>query len=163
MITKKQQQFNQSKTNVMKKVILKSISAHSDQIDELPINYKDSWLMHRKYVEFCKQPLNLGMFVPAKLVDGVWVVFEEPKEYKNWIEIQKHGGYSLCHNSNEYQKALDRILFDGFEIKCHYLVKGGVWLFLLKEIKNYIIEDILKDFEDVELELTPTAQKQIGI
>lgn len=30
------------------------------------------------HANFLKQPLNIGMFVPAKLVDGVWVVLEEP-------------------------------------------------------------------------------------
>lgn len=68
-----------------------------------------------KYADFLKQPLTLGMFVPCKLVDNIWVRIKEPKEYQEWLEIQKQGGYSLCHNSNEYHKALDRILFKGIE------------------------------------------------
>src|SRR6187402_810881 len=63
------------------------------------------------YANFLSQKLELWMFVPSKLVDGVWVVLEEPKEYKNWVELQKQGGYSLCHNSNEYQTAKERCLF----------------------------------------------------
>ena len=44
----------------------------------------------RSYANFLKQPLELWMFVPCKLVDGVWVVLEEKKPFQdNYFEYQQ--------------------------------------------------------------------------
>lgn len=161
----------------MEKVILKSISAYSDEIDELPINYKDSWLLHRKYVEFCKQPLNLGMFVPAKIVDGVWVVLEEPTQEKyGWYSashFEEESGW-MCEGGEEayyealkeYQEAKDRVLFEGWELvsNCRWgaeIAKDKITGALQFNISKYKTVEQL--FMERNLFLTPTAQKQIGL
>lgn len=158
----------------MKKVILKSISAHSDEIDELPINYKDSWLMHRKYVEFCKQSLNLGMFVPAKIIDGGWVVLEEP-----FNDGQNDQYYSSA--MEEYQETKSRCLFEGWHYKkdcmgfkkvyssdfqinldtleCEFYIDG--MHFEDFKLKGNNIESLSNQLSGILL--TQTAQKQIGL
>lgn len=62
----------------------------------------------RSYANFLKQPLELWMFVPCKLVDGVWVVLEEKKPFQD--------------NYFEFQQAKERCLFEGFG------VRNGNWL-----------------------------------
>ncbi len=127
----------------------------------------------RKYANFLSQKLELWMFVPCKLVEGVWVKLSEPKEYKNWLEIQKHGGYSLCHNSNEYQKALDRILFKGIEFadiqpstEYNYYHVNGAKIFEANNQYNFFPVYSLKTIESVckhNLELTASAKKTLSI
>jgi hypothetical protein len=95
--------------------------------------------------------LEIWMLVPCKLVGEEWVFLEEPKEYKSWLELQKQGGYSLCHNSNEYHLAKYRCLLEGYDgtfkqLQC--LITLGL-----------TIENMVK----YKLELTPTALKEIGI
>lgn len=34
----------------------------------------------QQYTKFITQPLNLSMFIPAKLVNGKWEVLEEPEK-----------------------------------------------------------------------------------
>ena len=107
----------------------------------------------RSYANFLKQPLALWMFVPCKLVDGVWVVLEEKKPFQD--------------NYFEYQQAKDICVFEGFEVKHHHSSKQSIctadnffhifwntndfWE-LSKGI--FTIEDLVK----YNLELTPTAQ-----
>jgi hypothetical protein len=54
------------------------------------------------YANFLKQNLNVSMFAPVKLVDGVWVILEEPR-----IDIS---------DIHEYQSAQSNVLFEGFEV-----------------------------------------------
>lgn len=67
------------------------------------------------YANFLKRPLTRGMFVPCDLEGNI---LEEPKQYKEWIELQKkRGGYSLNLDCKIFQEAKDRVLFEGFELK----------------------------------------------
>ena len=61
---------------------LTSISKHSDWLDSIDIVILDKWNLHRKRVNFGKQPLAIYQFVPCKLIDGEWVVLEEPNPNK---------------------------------------------------------------------------------
>jgi len=128
-----------------------------------------------RYANFLKQPLTLGMFVPAKLVDGVWVVLEEPKCYGKKYTEDIAEEELILHE--EFVQAKERCLFDGFEVVetphyntempksiCIYEFLHVFWWHknqdkweLSKEIST--IEDLVK----YNLELTPTAQKQIGL
>lgn len=69
-----------------------------------------------KYANFILKPLELWMFVPCKLVEGVWVVLEEPIKYKNWTNFDYSGtdiGFEDEKLCREYQQAKERCLFDG--------------------------------------------------
>lgn len=109
----------------------------------------------RKYAKFLEQILELRMFVPCKLVDGVWVIFEEPKVTgSNWFR---------------WKEAKERCLFKGFEIcignkavsdknGCIILIHGnGNYSTSGKQIIT--IEDLVK----YNFQLTETAEKQIGL
>jgi len=105
--------------------------------------------------------------VPCKLVDGVWVVLEEPNKYTSNLEI-----------NDEYQQAKERCLFEGFSRKWwddektildlffnddkfyFYYCTNGYFSSNHNNIESpKTIEDLVK----YNLELTPTAQKQIGL
>lgn len=118
---------------------------------------------------FLIQPLTLGMFVPAKLVDGVWVVLEEPKcECKT--EYDREGCYEKCY---EFVNAKNRVLFEGFELVYfnnstqYYISNGQVQIgeYRIKINKFHWCSGIenIESLVKFNLELTPTAQKQIGL
>jgi len=117
------------------------------------------------YDSFLLQKLEIWMFIPCKLVDGVWVVLEEPTETHETIF---HDSESL----KGYQEAKERCLFDGFDItnftkgiKKTINLDNTVHVFYYenfqwnKAIGISTIEDLIK----YNLELTQTAKKQIGI
>lgn len=130
-----------------------------------------------KYATFLKQKLELWMFIPCKIVDGVWVVLEEPKSKG---DVQKFKNDSFDYNAywdkqnKEYQEAKDRVLFEGFEVfkSVSALIsfsKNGSgrldWnkegCFMMGYSQESTIEDLFNSHY-VDLELTPTAQKQIS-
>lgn len=124
-----------------------------------------------KYAQFLKQPLELWMFVPCKLVYGVWVVLEEPE-----CGLKEKCASPPCV---EYQKAKERCLFEGFEY-CESQSKGMLLklnlfvspytdnrLYLTKKehsgyhswFQLFTIEYLVQ----CNLELTPTAIKQLEL
>lgn len=128
----------------------------------------------RSYANFLKQKLELWMFVPCNLVNGVWVVLEEPT-CDCATEFDREGCYDKCY---EYINAKNRVLFDGFELYdssggYKSIQKGELEIFwynptsnigenkwrLCPDFKYSTIEDLVK----YNLELTPTAQKLIGL
>lgn len=112
------------------------------------------------YSDFLIQILELWMFVPCKLIDGVWVVLEEPSGYDLWIS----GIVSDMPEFKEYQEAKERCLFEGFEFKGE---TDFSWIF--KHGKTYPVMISKRNIEYLvtifnrEIELTPAAQKQIGL
>lgn len=118
------------------------------------------------YSDFLKQPLTLGMFVPCDFEGNVLEPINE--EYPNNVEY--------FEEIKAYDEAKDRVLFEGF--KCIKWEHGGdsysvrknhgtykeVQVCYYKDIPDYFVWS----FETVEqlcskdLELTPTALKQIG-
>jgi len=155
---------------------LTSIEEHSDWLEEniLPGNIIQKWRLHRNRVEFGKQPLELYMFVPCKLVDGVWVVLEDPTMCDCLTEYDKEccGNFFTCE---EYKRSKQNILFDNWTVRSIglnvvRLKKGEISIvFFIDSISFYgsffqknevsIIEDLVK----YKPELTATAQKQIGL
>jgi len=66
--------------------------------------------------DFLLQKLEIWMFIPVKLVDGVWVVLEEPeREYYDsmigWNCPEDAENY--YEKLKEYQEAKERVLFEG--------------------------------------------------
>lgn len=116
--------------------------------------------MNRKlFDKFLSKKLSLEMFVPCKLVEGVWL----PIEYPNHLVT--------CNQSIvEYQKAKDRCLFKGFQLgefsstiehksvgNIFVMYKSnGVWF---KNTNGETIEDLTR----YNLTLTASAKKQIGL
>lgn len=115
----------------------------------------------RRYANFLKQPLELWMFVPCKLVDGVWAVFEEPKKEEP-IFINKPVLFNAL--SKEYQEAKECCLFEGCTIELnksnnYYVVKVNDDLIWTTWNKSKTIEDLIIQ----EITLTPTALNQLGL
>lgn len=138
--------------------------------------FMNVWNVIFSYAQFLKQKLELWMFVPCKLVDGVWVVLDDPNILEFKIEWIKYPFKFSEESKKEYQEAKDRVLFDGFEIarsvKSVIMVSNGIPVHFCNETKeikeenkNFTIEDLLKRNESYnnEITLTPTAQKQIGL
>ena len=102
-------------------------------------------MLHR-YIDFLKQPLQLGFFVPC---DEDGNVLCEPDEYQEFLKIGQQGimcwGYNIYNQCLNFHKAKERVLFKGFE-----------W-----DFENETIET----FGGIEnqIELAETAIKQIGL
>lgn len=107
-----------------------------------------------KYANFLSQPLSIEMFVPCKLVNGVWVVLQNPGIQFSYMPDPEHE-----KRVKEFQEAKERCLFEGFEynFKKEWFSAGTM---ILDEefINNKIIEDLVK----YNLTLTPTAKKQLS-
>jgi hypothetical protein len=122
------------------------------------------------YAMFLKQPLELWMFIPC---DEYGNVLEEPngdnyrKDEEKLIPNFDYLKYKI--DSEKYQKAKERCLFEGFEIsvgkeaitnyKGFILRIHGKYKFSLSGKQIKIIEDLVK----YNLQLTATAIKQLGL
>ena len=128
------------------------------------------------YANFLKQPLEFWMFVPCKLIDGVWTILEKPLNYNKWLRKELNTPYDLdLIKYEQYKQAKERVLFDGFhllgiedniiEIE---LKNADLWItFIGKKVvvtnqfsqqySIYNIEDLIQE----DLTLTETAIKQI--
>lgn len=128
---------------------------------EAELNRHDAVERMQNYASFLKQPLELWMFVPCKLVDGDWVVLELP------------GSAPIHTHSKEYEKewrlAKERCLFEGFElIENHeYCFKLQISFDNFHEtidlVTDETIEDLLTYSVNFDWELTSSALKQIGL
>lgn len=131
------------------------------------------------YANFIIQKLELWMFVPCKLVDGIWVVLKEPYYKDFYTPMPERNGKKVWLTNRdkfelalkEYQEAKDRCLFYGFELitdKGEFITiqgKSGYLNWNKKDLyfmfySGFCIERLMESFD---LELTPTAQKQIGL
>lgn len=123
----------------------------------------------KNYSDLLKQPLTLGMFVPCKLVGGVWIVFEKPTLLNTKSDAVYH------FDMKEYKKAKQKCLFEGFEVfrSVSALIsfsKNGLgrldWnlegSFMMGYSKESTIEDLFNSHY-VELILTSTALNNIGL
>jgi len=142
---------------------------------------KTGWNIYNNiinYAQFLSQKLELWMFVPCKLVDGVWVVLEEPNLYNGDYIFELHDeliGNPVEYNTElfesdlkEYQQAKERCLFDGFELSVgkEALLDNNNTIrihesstFSLNGKQVFTIEDLVK----YNLELNPTGQKQLSL
>lgn len=131
-----------------------------------------------KHALFLSQKLSLEMFVPCKLVEGVWVVLEEPKEeiekiQNNFCRRKKEDIldlYSFDLDVKEYKEAKKSVLFEGFnlEIIPETEFTPGYKFIVGKNIRIHVYNLDKCNVEYLlllsnEIILTPTAQKQIGL
>ena len=110
------------------------------------------------YDALLKQPLKLEMFVPC---DDSGNVLEEPTNY------EKRLSNMMTEYNDEvytYNQAKERVLFKGFE---HYLFMQADNVQHNKSRKCFSFPNyngvIIEDLISLEVELTPTAIKQIGL
>jgi len=78
-----------------------------------------------KYALFLKQKLDLWMFVPCKLVDGIWIALEYNPMFPDYEMVKEialketteksSDTHNLYIELKEYQEAKDRCLFDGIK------------------------------------------------
>jgi len=124
------------------------------------------------YANFLSQKLELWMFFPCKLVNGVWVVLECPHNYG--LLHTYPTGHRLMDESFkdalEYQEAKDKCIFNGFSLEN----KGEFTVWIQKDNHSICFTDRGKininsqneiNVEDVikyEFILTQTAQKQLS-
>lgn len=103
-------------------------------------NIRRFWACER-YATFLKKPLTLGMFVSC--------VDDEVFNYS------KHG------NKEDYDKAKERVLFEGFEIEGDELHLNGLFYIYICDLEFWDVEDIINVLPYVNL--TQSAIKQIGL
>jgi len=157
-------------TNICKTLLIMEIlMSHSDyeySIDLPSVSDIEFRIKSRNNRAFLKQPLSIEMFVPCKLVDGFWVVLEEPID--NTCENCNHKqDFDICCRFEEYQKAKESCLFEGFifykddneSFSLDLINSDGSETFCF--MKNETIEDLLGF--DYYFKLTATALKQIGL
>jgi len=85
------------------------------------------------FANFLSQKLEILMFVPCKLVDGVWVVLEEPnpenKKYRMIVGEEKEDIldlHSFDSDLKEYQEAKSKCLFE-IESYTKNIIKSTSW------------------------------------
>lgn len=95
-----------------------------------------------RYAKFIKQPLALWMFVPCDLYGNV---LEEKKPFQD--------------KYYEYQEAIERCLFEGFEMDNSFVThkSHNSFFYPISCLHEQTIEGLVK----YNLELTTTAQKEI--
>jgi hypothetical protein len=110
---------------------------------------------------FGKLPLEIWQFLACKLVDGEWVVLEEPYYYKDF-EFHLFDKISEFDKlkCEEYQEAKERRFFDGFttgfRIDEYKVFNINNRIF----DENKTIENLL-EYEELTIILTPTALQKI--
>lgn len=140
-------------------------------------NSSSEILKIHKYAHFLSQKLELWQFIPCKLVEGVWVVLEEPlqsdSKYK-CINIKDEEDFNIKQwtaDFVEYQEAKDRVLFEGFE--CLFfdnenkrITNREINVLWHNKIDGWITSDKFQTVEDLvkyNLELTDSAKRQLVI
>ena len=126
------------------------------------------------FANFLSQQPNIGMFVPAVLEDGEWKILSEPKDFRYLKEVDIY--------FNQYQTALDNVIFEGFELNqkdtskleniiCITLGKIQLTFFLknkalfLDNLENNYTTEIktIEDLISYSLTLTPKFAKELGL
>ena len=123
-----------------------------------------------KYANFLSITLEVWQFVPSKLVDGAWVVLEEPKNYKQWLRKETNVPYDLdLSKYEEYQQAKERCYFEGFEVmnfspQSQIITNKFINVFWYNSNEGWYLSNAFQTLEDLipyNLNLTATAQKEI--
>jgi len=100
-------------TEIMKK--LPKLSEYVTKLESSTSSMGECFWYVRNYKNLITQPLSLDKFVPAVFKDGKWVVLEEPKCWSNFIKYSDISIKGLKPGIYEYQTALSKVIFKGFE------------------------------------------------
>lgn len=124
------------------------------------------------YAVFLGLRPEIWMFLPCKLVNGVWEVLEKPNIVNNL-----HGSFFKMqtdfHKEKEFLEAQEKVLFSGFTLQrkafedFDYVRNDKGFVFKKYcTMKHWTINTKTKTVEDLikyEVKLTPTALKQLCI
>lgn len=116
--------------------------------------------LRSNYDSFLLRKSEIWMFVPCKLIKGIWVILEKPKEH-----LENRSLY--FKELDEYQEATERILFEGFAYVNKVMFHPNsdqpmsIEKFECYFCSKTVIEDLGEDMFDYVL--TKTALKEIGI
>ena len=157
-----------NKEKTMEAIYLQSMTDFITWVDEKRNGSGGHYDIIIRYKNFLKQPLQLGFFVPC---DENGNVLEEPKRWNDYLQFpDSFDGNKEWGELYDYELAIERILFKGFEyvnfindgklLPYHRLIKNDEYFNVRFLDRN--IEDLLTEFE-YGIELTPTAIKQIGL
>jgi len=153
---------------------------YENWIEDCEKNTPGSYIVKTgEYCKFLRKKLELWMFVPCKLVDGVWVVLEKPAEnmwndYINSLESRFDDSYTYCF---EYDLAQQNVLFKDFEaikwdhggqsysVRKNHGADNEVQVCYYKAIPDYFVWsfDLVEQLCSKDLELTGSGQKQMGL
>lgn len=107
------------------------------------------------YTHFCNLKLNLGMFVPAVIVNAKWEVLEEPEMFDLYVN-PTHKVYEMSEKwldkCEQYQTAKDNVLFEGFDYSHNDVITLPNKIGFIDLDDNWIIEELV--------ELKPTLTKK---
>ena len=151
-----------TKQNTMEAIYLQSMTDFITWVDEKRNGNGGHYDIIIRYKNFLKQPLQLGFFVPCDENGNVW---EEPKRWNDYLQFpDSFDGNKEWGELYDYELAIERLLFKGFE---HYLFmqtdnikhNKSRKCFSFPNYNGVIIEDLIS----LEVELTETAIKQIGL
>lgn len=133
---------------------LQSHSDYEESIDLPTVSDSEFRIKSRKHRQFLKQSLELGMFVSCD-------------EHGNVLEndnLTEYDREMYFEEEMKYQQAKEKCLFEGFELKGE---TDFSWIFKHNGLFPVMIQK--RDIEYLnllfkrEIELTPTAIKQLGL
>lgn len=162
---------------------LQSMTSFMDEVSKVYIPKNDEKLeneFHKRffdltttYKEFLRQPLALGMFIA---VDEEGNVLEEPSDYDYYVSDNEQYFNGDVDECKKYVEAQEKVLFKGFSKNGEELENKHLSLSIYLETFEFIEHtkngygggDIGKTIEslancNIDLELTPSALKQIGL
>ena len=126
-----------------------------------------SFIQCCNYARFIKQPSDLWMFIAC---DDDNKPMKHPDELKGTYSNSK----AASKYRTRYNKAMDKILFEGFKLGkyqsmgIYWFIKPNNYLAFNPKTKRLIHDygqscETIEDFTNLDLTLTKTAQKQIGL
>ena len=109
----------------------------------------------KKYAKFLSQKPEKWMFVPC---DEFGFILERPNNYENWLKDARRAfKYTIGDNviNHNYRQALDRVIFEGFEVFGNMLyIPNLITIKLDKDGKTADFENLDKLFSEFPEYLT---------
>ena len=126
-------------------------------------NHKEALKQIFSYAELLKQPLKLEMFVPCDEDGNLW---EYPPTKEEWEWAQKDSAdaeQSFKQKEYYYEKAKEKILFEGFKPYEDYECAKYEEVYVDEEVCDgkFTVEDLIKDVGKTKIKLSQTALNAI--
>ena len=141
-----------TKQNTMEAIYLQSMTDFITWVDEKRNGNGGHYDIIIRYKNFLKQPLKLEMFIPCYYGNGFPIAYTKDTLVNSMKLL------------NEFEEAKERVLFKGFE---HYLFRQADNIQHNKSRKCFSFPNyngvIIEDLISLEVELTDSAIKQIGL
>ena len=126
-------------------------------------NHKEALKQIFSYAELLKQPLKLEMFLPCDEDGNLW---EYPPTKEEWEWAQKDSAdaeQSFKQKEYYYEKAKEKILFEGFKPYEDYECAKYEEVYVDEEVCDgkFTVEDLIKDAGKTKIKLSQTALNAI--